>query len=218
MTALNPTWCNLKKSPGSYGTQGLLLLAASLLTGCGIGSERVSPLEMKVRDLEREKVQLTGQLERSQTETEQLKSQVKALAVLPQDKKETLFYSLSAVKIGGFTGFYDKGETGKRDELIVYLEPTDQAGDLVKAPGLVSVELWNLNDPNGKAQLGAWQVQPAELYKRWFNTLAITAYRLTFDIPVTPKLLSEPLTVRTTFTDYFTGQVFTDQFVIQPKK
>jgi outer membrane murein-binding lipoprotein Lpp len=197
---------------------GLLVLGVVLLAGCGIGSARKGPLEMKVRDLEREQADLTGQLEQSQIEAEQLKSQIKALASLPPDKKESLFYSLSTVTIGGFTGFYDKNKDGKRQDLIVYVQPTDKAGDLVKAPGVVSVQLWNLNDPNSQALLGQWQVQPPELYKLWFNTLAITAFRLTFDVPTPPALLAQPLTVRMTFTDYLTGQVFTDQFVIQPKK
>jgi hypothetical protein len=194
-----------------------LALAAVLLAGCGIGSERVSPLEMKVRALEQEKVQLTGQLEQSRAETEQVKAQVKALAALPQDKKENQFYALSAVKIARFTDFYDKNNDGKRETLIVYVQPIDQAGDVIKTAGTVSVQLWNLSDPSGQALLGQWQVLPDELYKRWFDTLTSTAFRLTFDAPVTPAVLAQPLTVRMTFTDYLTGQVFTDQFVIQPK-
>ncbi|MCX5646646.1 MAG: hypothetical protein NTZ17_18495 [Phycisphaerae bacterium] len=195
----------------------LLLLAAVLVGGCGIGGERVSPLEMKVRDLEQEKTQLAGQLEQSRIETERVKAQVKALAVLPQDKQENRFYALSAVKIARFTGFYDKNEDGKREKLIVYLQPVDQAGDAVKTAGVVSVQLWNLSNPSGQALLGEWQVQPGELYKLWFNTLASTAFRLTFDAPVTPEALAQPLTVKTAFTDYLTGQVFMDQFVIEPK-
>ena len=204
-------------SSESYRTYGLLALAAVLLAGCGIGSERTSQLEMKVRDLEREKAQLTGQLEQCRIEAEQVKAQVKALAVLPQDKKESQFYALSGVKIARFTDFYDKNDDGQREKLIVYVQPVDQAGDAIKTGGAVSVQLWNLNDPNGKALLGQWQVLPDQLYKLWFNTLTLTAFRLMFDAPVTPETLAQPLTVRMTFTDYLTGQVFTDQYVIQPQ-
>jgi len=196
---------------------GMAALALILLGGCGIGSERMSPVEMKARDLEREKTQLAGQLEQCQVEAEQLKAQIKALAALPQNKPENLFYALSAVKINRFTDFYDKNEDGKRDKLIVYLQPVDQAGDAIKTAGVVGVQLWNLNQPNGQALLGQWQVLPGELYKLWFNTLTSTAYRLTFDMAPTPEMLAQPLTVRTTFTDYLTGQVFTDQYVIQPR-
>jgi hypothetical protein len=205
------------RTPGARRTYAVPALVLILLGGCGVGSERMSPLEMKARDLEREKTQLAGQLEQSQVEAEQLKAQIQTLAVLPQNKPENLFYALSAVKIGRFTDFYDKNKDGKRDKLIVYLQPVDRAGDAVKTAGIVSVQLWNLNQPNGRALLGEWQVLPGELYKLWFSTLASTAYRLTFDVATTPEMLAQPLTVRTTFTDYLTGQVFTDQFVIQPR-
>jgi hypothetical protein len=198
-------------------TCGVLMLALILLSGCGTGSERMSPLEMKARDLEREKTQLAEQLEQSQVETEQLKAQIKTLAVLPQNKPENLFYALSAVKISRFTDFYDKNEDGKRDKLIVYLQPVDQAGDAIKTAGIVGIQLWNLNQSDGKALLGEWQVLPGELYKLWFSTLTSTAYRLTFDMATTPEILAQPLTVKSTFTDYLTGQVFTDQYVIQPR-
>ncbi len=202
---------------GAWYTPYGLTLVLILLGGCGIGSERMSPLEMKVRDLEREKTQLAGQLEQSQIETEQIKAQVKTLAALPQNKPENLFYALSSVQIARFTGFYDKNGDGRRDKLIVYIQPVDQSGDEVKTAGIVSVQLWNLNQPSGAALLGQWQVLPAELYKLWFRTLTLTAYRLTFDVATTPEMLAQPLTVKTTFTDYLTGQVFTDQFVIQPR-
>jgi len=194
-----------------------LTLALIVLGGCGIGSEKVSPLEMKVRDLEREKTELAGQLEQCQVETEQIKAQVKTLAALPQNKPDNFFYALSAVKIGRVTGFYDKNGDGRRDKLIVYVQPVDQAGDAVKTAGIVNVQLWNLNQPNGQALLGQWQIPPAELHKLWFNTLTVTAFRLTFGVATTPEMLAQPLTVRTTFTDYLTGQVFLDQFVIQPR-
>jgi len=186
-----------------------------LVAGCGIGSARLSPLEMKVRDLERQKAQLAAQLEQSQVELEQVKAQVKTLAALPPGRQENL-YALNAVTIGRFTGFYDKDGDGKRDKLVVYLQPIDRTGDVVKAPGVASVQLWNLNDPNGQALLGQWQVPPEEVCKLWFNSLAVTAYRLTFDVPASPALLAQPLTVKITFTVDLTGQVFTDQYVIEP--
>jgi hypothetical protein len=205
------------RSGAWYVPYAMAALALILLGGCGIGSERMSPLEMKARDLEREKAQLSRQLEQSQVEAAQLKAQVQALAALPQNKPENLFYALSAVRISRLTDFYDKNEDGKRDKLIVYLQPVDQAGDAIKTAGIVSVQLWDLNRPAGQALLGEWQVLPGELYKLWFNTLTSTAYRLTFDVATTPEMLAQPLTVKTTFTDYLTGQVFTDQFVIQPR-
>jgi hypothetical protein len=209
-------WNQGSASRGSYGVYALALLAAILLAGCGIGSARMTPTELRVRNLEREKAHLIGQLEQAQTELEQMKNQTQALAVLPPGRQKD-FYTLSAVTIGRFTGFYDKNENGKRDKLVVYVQPVDQAGDAIKAAGTVSVQLWNLNDPGGQVLLSQWQVPSEELFKLWFNTLASTAYRLTLDVALTPELLAQSLTVKATFTDALTGQVFIDQYVIQPR-
>jgi hypothetical protein len=194
----------------------LVALAAVGLAGCGIGSARMTPLEMKARDLERQNAELTGELEQSQIELAQTKAEAQTLAALPPGVLKD-FYTLSAVTIGRFTGFYDKNENGKRNTLVVYVQPTDRIGDAVKAAGVVSVQLWNLNVAGGEALLGQWRVAPAELFRLWFNSLASTAYRLTFDVALTPEVLAQPLTAKIEFTDSLTGQVFTDQYVIQPR-
>jgi hypothetical protein len=200
----------------SGGVYVLAAVAAAGLAGCGIGSARMTPLEMKARDLERQNAQLTGELEQSEIELERTKAEAQALAALPPGALKE-FYTLSAVTIGRFTDFYDKNENGKRDALVVYVQPTDRIGDVVKAAGVVSVQLWNLNDAGGEALLGQWRVAPAELFGLWFNSLASTAYRLTFDVALGPEILAQPLTARIEFTDSLTGQVFRDQYVIQPR-
>jgi hypothetical protein len=194
----------------------LLLSVAILLGGCRVGSERKNPLELKVRDLQRQKARLAGQLEQREVEIEQLKRQIEALSALPAESREN-FYALQAVRITRYTGFYDKDEDGRREKLIVYIQPIDRDGNVLKAAGIVNVQLWDLNNPSAQALLGQWQIGPTELHKLWFDALLSTSYRLTFDAPVTVETLAEPLTVKITFTDYLTGQIFTDQSVIRPR-
>ncbi len=194
----------------------LLGVVLTVLAGCGTGSARRHPLEAKVRELGMEKAQLAGQLEQSQVQVEQLKAQIKALSALPKGKDENP-YVLSNVKITRYTDFYDKDGDGKREKLIVYVQPVDRDGNVFKAAGIVSVQLWDLSRPSGQALLGQWQVEPAELHKLWFDALMSTSYRLMFDAPISVETLAKPLTVQVTLTDYFTGQVFTEQYVIQPR-
>lgn len=203
------------RSCGSHRTCGLLVLTAILLAGCGIGSERKHPLELKVEALQREKAQIADSLEQCQVENEQWQQQVKAMAALPKDGRENP-YKLTGVRIARFTGFYDKDEDGRREKLLVYLQPIDASGDIVKAAGTVHVQLWNLDDPNGHTLIGQWQVQPAELRRFWISAL-VSDYRIGFDVPLTPELLAQPLTVKITFTDYLTGEILRDQMVINPR-
>lgn len=189
----------------------LLLLAS----GCGIGSERKSPAELQAEKLQQEKAALTGDAEQYQAEIEQLRAQVKALSALKDHPDNP--YELTTVRIAKISNFFDKDNNGTQETLVVYVQPIDAEGDIVKAAGTVGVQLWNLNNPNGEALLGQWKVEPGELRKLWFDSLTTTGYRLTFDRPEALKVFSEPLTIKVTFTDYLTGESFRAQQVITPK-
>lgn len=189
----------------------LLLLVA----GCGIGSERKSPAEIQVGRLQEENAALTGEIQQYRAEIELLRGQIQALSALPPDERGNP-YELTTVRLARITNFFDKSGDGIREKLIVYLQPVDTEGDIVKAAGTVQVQLWNLSRPNGEALLGQWEVQPPELRKLWFDSFT-TGYRLTFDRPESLEVLSEPLTLRVTFIDYLTGRSFRAQHVINPR-
>ena len=195
------------------------IFAGSLLAvaaGCD-SADRPDPLKEQINSLKQEKTQLTRQIKQSGLENKKLKKQIHVLSGLPADVKLENFYNLQRVKISGYTDFYDKDKDGRKEKLIVYIQPIDQDGDVVKAIGSVEVQLWNLNRPNGNALLGQWRVEPDELRKLWFATLITINYRLTFDVADKIEKLEEPLTVKLTFTDYLSGKVFKEQKVINPQ-
>ncbi len=195
------------------------VFAGSLLAvaaGCD-SADRPDPLKEQINSLKQEKTQLTRQIKQSGLENKKLKKQIQVLSGLPADAKLENFYNLQRVKITGFTDFYDKDKDGRKEKLIVYIQPIDQDGDVVKATGSVDVQLWNLNRPNGQALLGQWRVEPDELRKLWFATLITINYRLTFDVAGKIEKFEEPLTVKLTFTDHLSGKVFKEQKVIEPQ-
>ncbi len=192
---------------------GCLLI---LVGGCENGNKK-SPLVEQIQQLKQEKTELTRQIERSENENEQLQKQILVLSGLPEEAKAENLYRLHRIKIGGYTGFYDKDKDGQYEKLIVYIQPIDGEGDIVKATGAVDVQLWDLNKEANQALLGQWHITPGELKKLWFATMITINYRLTFDIADTVENMEEPLTVKVTFTDYLTGKVFKEQKVIKPQ-
>ncbi|UCF00351.1 MAG: hypothetical protein JSV82_04610 [Planctomycetota bacterium] len=186
----------------------------SFLTGCDNGA-RLSPAA-EIKLLKQEKTQLQNQIEQFKSENEQVKKQLQVLSGLPSEAGVENLYQLQKIKLTRYTGFYDKDDDGKKEKLIVYIQPIDEEGDIVKATGAVDVQLWDLNRDSGEALLGQWRVEPDELKKSWFATLVIINYRLMFDVADIIEELQEPLTVKVTFTDYMSGKVFTEQKVIKP--
>ena len=185
-----------------------------LVTGCANPNGKES-LAVQIEQLTQEKTQLQKQIGQSEIENKQLKQQVQVLSGLPKEVMLENLNRLENVKIGRYTGFFDKDKDGKKEKLIVYIQPVDEQGDTIKAVGAVDVQLWDLNKTDGQALLGEWKVEPGELKKLWFATLVTINYRLTFEVADKIESLEEPLTVKITFTDYMTGKVFKEQKVIK---
>ena len=190
-------------------------LAAVSLSGCGLGEARDPEILLEVERLEGERAALQTELGQCQVEIKQLEEQIQALSGLPKNGRENP-YPLKGINVTRYTNFYDKDEDGRKEKLIVYVEPVDTEGDTLKAAGTVDVQLWNLNKPSDQALLGQWEIPPGELRKLWSKTLVSTSYRLTLNAPPGTEILSQPLTVKVTFTDYLTGKILRDQHVIEP--
>ena len=176
-----------------------------------------SPLQERVEILTIQQQQLESQLEQSTAENEKLTKQIHTLSGLPEQLKGENLYSLQNIEIGKYTGFFDKDKDGTKEKLIVYIEPIDEQGDVIKAAADIEVELWDLNKTDGSALLAKWPpVKPDELKNLWFDSMLKINYRLTYDITDIVKSFDEPLTVKVTFTDYLSGNVFKKQKVINP--
>jgi len=190
------------------------LIFAFFLFGCQQSNEN-KPLLSKIDQLTQEKARLEKDLAQSDSEKEQLKQQVQSLSGLPRGVRLDNLYRLQRVKIHRYTNVLDEDKDGKMEKLVVYLQPIDDQGDIIKAAGAVSVQLWDLNQTSGEALLGQWSVKVEDLKKRWV-TFLVTNYRLRFDLAETIERLEKPLTVKVAFTDYLSGKVFNEQRVIEP--
>ncbi len=195
-----------------------IILAGCLLAvaaGCGNAGSGASLTE-EINTLRQERTQLTRQFEQSKSENEQLEEHIQFLTGLPPEAKLEYIDRLQRIKIGGYTNLYDKNKDGRKEKLIVHIQPIDHDGDIIKAAGAVDVQLWDLNKDNGQALLAQWHFEPNELKKLWSAKFLTTSYRFTFDVADKIDEFEEPLTVKATFTDYLTGKVFKEQKVIKP--
>ncbi len=211
-----------QKSEVSLLSSVLCLLSSvfclCVVAGCENANNIRTPLVEQIGDLTEQKKQLENQLEQTRAENKQLTKQMHVLSGLPEEVKGENLYRLEIIEIGKYTGFFDKDDDGTKEKLIVYIQPIDEEGDIIKATGAVDVQLWDLDSSEAnQALLGEWHVEPGELKKLWFATLVTINYRLTFDIADKVKSFDEPLTVKVTFTDYLSGKVFKEQKVVKPQ-
>jgi hypothetical protein len=193
-------------------------LAAGVLAAAG-GCEsenHTSGLADELSTVKHEKAELAARLKQLQAENRKLKTQVRVLSGVRRGISFEDLHNLRSVRITGYTNLYDKDQDGRKEKLIVYIQPIDKQGDVVKAPGSVEVQLWDLNNKENEALLGEWTVRPDKLKKLWFSAILGTNYRLTFDVADKVRQFEGPLTVKVKFSDYLTGRTFEEQRVISP--
>ncbi|MBN1392363.1 MAG: hypothetical protein JW947_06120 [Sedimentisphaerales bacterium] len=193
----------------------IILLVVCLFV-IAAGCEGNKPAK-EIETLKQEKADLQSKLKQSESEIEQLQNQVKTLAELPADVRLEDLYDLQKIKITRYTNLYDKDNDGKKEKLLVYIQPIDEQRDIVKATGAVDVELWDLNKADGEAKLGAWHVSPEKLKTFWYATVITINYRLAFDVGDIVTGEEKSLVVKVTFTDYLSGKVFKEQKIIRPR-
>jgi len=192
----------------------------SIVTGClvfgllGCGNDSSNSLWEQIKQLGREKTNLKLEVEKLESENEDLSRQVEKLSALGAEKRVDFLSKTSRIKIGRRSGLFDRDNDGKKEKLIVYVKTIDAAGDAVKAAGDAVVQLWDLNAEEGEALLGKWEIGPAELKRMWAGTVMTNYYRLEFDVSELVKAEQQELTVKVRFTDYVTGKVFDEQKVI----
>lgn len=190
----------------------VICVMLSVTGGCKNANLRVA-IATETTELKQQNRHCQDKLQKYGAQIEQLKKQVVTLSELKSGLKLESLYNLRSLKITRYTGLYEN-EAGKKERLIVYIQPIDDDGDVIKATGTVDVELWDLNNPE-KPVLAQWHIEPTELKKMWVATLISINYRLPFDVGDKIAGTKGDLTVKVTFTDYIFGKVFTEQFTIK---
>jgi hypothetical protein len=132
------------------------------VAGCESAGSRSILLELEEErnTLRREKRDLARQFEKSKLENKDLKKRKEVLDNLPPEVKPENLYRLQKIKITKYTDFYDKDKNGKKEKLIVYIQPIDEDGDIIKAVGAVDVRLQDPNKNDDQEPVAQWRVEP----------------------------------------------------------
>jgi hypothetical protein len=97
--------------------------------------------------------------------------------------------------------------------LKVYVTPTDDQAQRLKAAGAIVVEAFDLARPDNQ-RIGEWQFTTEEAKSKWNGEMMLYAYVL--ECPWQNAPGSSNVTVKVTFTDELTGRAFTAQRQLTP--
>jgi hypothetical protein len=139
-----------------------------------------------------------------------LESSATTLPSLPPNRLDELF-TVHGLRIGRLTGGADLDSAKPGEEgLKVYVVPTDQAGEDIKAAGSFTIEAFDLSQDKDQ-KIGQWNFDLQQSKKGWYGSL-LYSYVLTCPWQKVPT--HSKLTVKITFTDALTGRRFQTQRVV----
>jgi hypothetical protein len=191
----------------------LLTSAAMLAAGCGSPNSANIVVRKQNQDLQDKIDSLTRTHEADQAELKGLKDRIGTLPTLPDDRLARLF-TTHGLSLGKLTGGADLDRDKPGDEgFKVYVTPTDDEGDTLKAAGSFVIEAFDL--ASKLPERGKWTFDTEQARKCWNGSFLSHQYVLT--CPWQSPIRHEELTIKVTFRDELTGREFHTQKVIKIK-
>jgi len=184
-----------------------LLPVVLLLTGC---------VDTARQDLIRENGQLRARIDQQdnqlvaqKADLDQLSRQLAAVRAIQPGDLAHIFHP-EQIQLARLTGGTDSDGQAGDDGVTVYVQPLDSAGDVLKAAGALTVELYDLAAPAGQQLVGQLNVPVEEISQYWYGKFMTNHYTLTCPWSGAPPRHPE-ITVRVTFIDYLTQRPMTAQ-------
>jgi len=176
-----------------------MLGAAAFAAGCASRGQ-IDILESRLRQQEDSITQLQGQLSTSQSqlqaarrESTDLKTQLADGTRTARVEQVSALGQVEGIELNRFlTGGLDRDGVPGDELFSAVIVPTDSQGNLVKAPGSVSVTLFDLSKPEAQQRIGRWEFSPKQSDSLWHSGFLGSGYIVRVpwqDRPQSPNLL-----------------------------
>jgi outer membrane murein-binding lipoprotein Lpp len=173
--------------------------AAALAAGCAsrgqldILESRLRQQDDQITQLQNQVTTTQSQLQAARRESDDLRTQVADGTRPARVEQVAALGTVEGIELNRYlTGGLDRdGKPG--DELLsVLIAPTDAQGNLVKAPGSVSVALFDLSKPEAQQRIGHWEYSPKQSDGLWVSGFLGSGYVIRVpwqERPLSPNLL-----------------------------
>jgi hypothetical protein len=184
----------------------VLLPLLPLLSGC-LGPFKANIALRKEVHKQREQIaKLESQRQAEQQQMLALERSATTVPVLPAGRLANL-YVAQGLAFGKLTGgASSRDDLGHHDLVKVYVTPTDQEGQSLKAAGSLKVNVFDLSKADSPL-LASREWSTPEAMKAWFGRAMLYCYVL--EVPLERQPSQPEVTISVTFTDELTQRQIT---------
>jgi hypothetical protein len=200
------------------GARGLAMMAACAVLG-GCKPPQADSRVTRIQELEDKVQKQARQLVDQEEELSAAARTIQELRGLEGPRRLDRLVHVDKIEIERLSGGYDENRDGVDDGVVVYVRPIDTDGDVIKAAGSVSVELFDVSQPAGPQAVGKVELNPEAMRKAWFSKLLGAHYRI--EVPWAADAIGperKKINVAVRFTDLLSGETFEAQHVADVRK
>jgi hypothetical protein len=174
---------------------GMPLLLAATLAGCAAGDVDALESELRVQEdtiahLQNQLSSVTAEARAAQAETDTLRNQLAQQGqpgvILPEQAH--VLFRVQRIELHKYmTGGLDKDGLPGDDAMTVLLVPQDQDGELLKVPGGIHIDLFDMTQPEDQQKIGAYDFSPDEVQQAWHSGFFGSGFMLELPLDNPPQ-------------------------------
>lgn len=173
---------------GRQSVAALLLLVPLVLTGCSFSGNRSQELvEARLRQQDDTIRELERRLEQSHVSITALKEEADSLRLAAQQGTSPIppeiadsNFRLQKLEVSSLmSGGIDRDQTPGDDQFTVLLTPRDSAGNSLRVPGDIEIDLFDFTRPAEDQRIGHWKIPRHEASEMWHQGLVGTGFQFT---------------------------------------
>jgi outer membrane murein-binding lipoprotein Lpp len=157
--------------------------AAALAAGCAsrgqldILESRLRQQDDTITQLQNQITTTQSQLQAARRESDDLKTQLADGTRTARVEQVSALGTVEGIELNRFlTGGLDRDGQPGDEALSAVVVPTDSQGNLVKAPGSVSIALFDLSKPEAQQRIGYWEYSSKQSESLWHSGFLGSGY------------------------------------------
>jgi hypothetical protein len=187
------------------------MAALILLGGCdSVPTSRFNQVQRESLAAQEKAGQLEEQLGIEQRTVRNLQAQLARSRGLTPETLEQLVTPVR-LTLERQSGGYDQDKKPGDDGLVLYVQPIDADGDVIKAAGSLQVVLLNLSEPTNPRVVSTYDFDVPTSRKMWYGRLMTNHFTVRCPWPPDGPPPVDEVTARVEFTDLLTGRVLVAQ-------
>jgi hypothetical protein len=192
----------------------LAIALSAVLAGCDTTSEEMRQLQFRVNELQDQVKTLNDRQVKDAETITTLERQVRTLQALGTRRLDKLVH-VHDVRFARLTGGIDLDGQPGDEGIVVYLQPVDESGAIIKAAGSALVQVYDLQAEQGRQLIGEYEIDADQMAALWSDRFMTRHYAIRCPWSREQPPLHRDLTVRVEFTEYLTGRTFHHQAAVR---